>query len=191
MNYGVLTRTGGRAFLFLFGPTVVSRRRHRFSARQRVGHVVRHGRPEAAGCGGGGGGLHGHGLRHERLVVGRRPLGQPPRPLSAPSAAPAPLRLLGVPDVDVAVKVAEVGRRERRPVAAAAALLLRVVEMVWAGLMHWRRRRGGHLREFKKCQESENRAEVQWIERINYHYVHAIEQSEKLKYKFKEIETRV
>ena len=81
MNRRFLTRARGCAFLFLLGPAVVSRRRRRLSAGQRVGHVVRHGRPEAAGC------LHGHGLRHERLVVGRRPLGQPPRPLSAPSAA--------------------------------------------------------------------------------------------------------
>ena len=134
-----LTGTGGCAILFLFGTAIVSRQRRGFSARQGVGHVVRHGRPEA---GGRGGGLHGHGLLRVWLVVGRRPLGQPPRPLSAPPAARAPLRrLLGVPDVDVAVKVAEVGRRELR-------LMVVVMVMVGAGLVHWRRRRMyRHLRE--------------------------------------------
>ena len=49
---------------------------------------------------------------------------------------------LGVPDVDVAVKVAEVGCGER---PAAAALRLMVVR---AGLMDRRHRgRGGHLKE--------------------------------------------
>ena len=100
-----------------------------FSAGQRVGHVVGHGRPE----------VHGHGmlLLHEGMLVGRRrPLGQPPRPLPAapmPAAAMPLIRLCpGVRHVDVAVKVAEVGGGERRLMR----LVMVMVVVVVRGMLH-------------------------------------------------------
>ena len=146
----MLTRSGGCAILFFFGTPIVPRhRRMLFSAGQRVGHVVGHGRPE----------VHRHGMRlllHEGMLVGRRrPLGQPPRPLPAPPMPAAAMPLLrlcpGVRDVDVAVKVAEVGRGERRLMRLVMVVVVMVVR-AWR-VDRWRMR-GRHLRGLERYKEN-------------------------------------